>query len=238
MCSSTTWAPTDLAAATWLKSASMKQETRIPASARRRVREPVSAEEWAFLRKAALNGFDDRWVDYGAIQTLKLIASPRSRQILEETGQRNPERAKVVATALDYIQSNPRPLSDGNLEELARRTAEAVKIGEWEGSGPAQYNQAHDKALVDFLFLTGSDRLTYMATFHKVAGVWRLRAVRETMQAMLPPPVFPPPRPSLMLPPAPDLPFDPALIPPLFPLLQPKAPKIGPPPEPQPPGWH
>src|ERR1700693_2485110 len=92
----------------------------------------ASEEEWAFLRKAAFNGFDDRWVDYGAIQTLKLIASPRSRQILEEAGQRNPERAEMVAAALDYIRSNPSPLSDGNLEVLAKRTAEVVKIGELE----------------------------------------------------------------------------------------------------------
>ena len=188
----------------------------------------ASEEEWAFLRKAAFNGFDDRWVDYGAIQTLKLIASPRSRQILEEAGQRNPERAEMVAAALDYIRSNPSPLSDGNLEVLAKRTAEVVKIGELEGVGPPQYNQAHDKALVDFLFLTGNDRLTYTATFHEVAGVWRLRGVRETMQAFLFRVLAPSPRPSL-LPPPPDLPYDPPTIPPLFPLLQPKAPNVGPP---------
>jgi hypothetical protein len=46
--------------------------------------EPRSDGEWAFLRKAALNEYSDRWVDAGAIQTLKLIASPRSLQILEE----------------------------------------------------------------------------------------------------------------------------------------------------------
>jgi hypothetical protein len=192
--------------------------------------EPASDEEWAFLRKAAFNGFDDRWVDYGAIQTLKLIASPRSRQILEESRQRNPKRAKVVAAALDYIRSNPSPLSDRNLELLAKRTAEAVKIGKLEGVETPQYNQEHDKALVDFLFNTGSDELIYTATFHNVAGVWRLRGVRETMQAMVPariPP--PPPPPSLILPPPPDLPFDPPTIPPLFPLLQPKGPSAGPP---------
>jgi hypothetical protein len=191
--------------------------------------EPASEVEWAFLRKAALNGFDDRWIDYGAIQTLKLIASPRSRQILEEAGQRNPERAEEVATALAYIRSNPPPLSDGNVEALAKRTAEAVRIGKLEGVGRPQYNQRTDKALVDFQFITGSDRLTYTATFHKIAGVWRLRGVRETLQAMLPPPIYLPPRPPLLLPPPPDLPFDTPTIPPLFPLLQPKMPNVGPP---------
>ena len=189
--------------------------------------EPRSPEEWAFLRKAALNGFNDRWVDYGAIQTLKLIASPRSSQILEEACQRNPERAQVVATALDYIRSNPPPLSDGNLETLAGRTAEAVRIGRWEGNRPPQYNQSHDKALVDFIFVTGSDELVYTATFYWVAGVWRLRGVRETMQAMLPPPIYLPPRQPLSLPTPPELPFDTPAIPPLFPLLQPKMPNVG-----------
>jgi hypothetical protein len=108
-------------------------------------------------------------------------------------------------------------------------TAEAVKIGKLEGVGPLQYNQARDKALVDFLFITGGDDLIYTATFHKIAGVWRLRGVLETMQAMRPPPVILAPRPTLLLPPPPDLPFDPATIPPLFPLVQPKMPNVEPP---------
>jgi hypothetical protein len=191
--------------------------------------EPASEEEWSFLRKAAFNGFHDCWVDYGAIQTLKLIASPRSRQILDEARRRNPDRAKVVAAALDYMRSNPSPLSDTNLVRLAKRTAEAVKIGKLEGVETPQYNQEHDKALVDFLFVTGSDELIYTATFHDVAGIWKLRGVRETVQMMLPPRVPPPsPPPSLMPPPPPDLPYDPPTIPPLFPLLQPKASTGGP----------
>jgi hypothetical protein len=91
--------------------------------------EPRSPEEWAFLRKAALNGFNDRWVDYGAIQTLKLIASPRGSQILEEAGQRNPERAKVVATALDYIRSNPPPLSDETWRALQSGQPKQFELG-------------------------------------------------------------------------------------------------------------
>jgi hypothetical protein len=191
--------------------------------------EPASDKEWAFLRKAAFNGFNDGWVDYGAILTLKLIASPRSRQILEEAGQRNPERAKVVAAALAYIKANPLPISDVNLEELAKRTAEAVKIGKLEGVETPQYNQEHDKALVDFLLVTGSDELIYTATFHDVAGIWKLCGVRETVQMMLPPLIYLQPFPSILLPPSPELPFDPPTIPPLFPLLQPKFPNIRPP---------
>jgi hypothetical protein len=191
--------------------------------------EPASEEEWALLRKAASNGFNDRWIDYGAIQTLKLIASPRSRQILEEVGQLNPDRAEQVAAALAYVRSSPPPLSDADLDVVAKRTAEAVKIGKLEAVGPPQYNQARDKALVDFLFKTGSDDLIYTATFRKTADVWRLRGVQETMQAMRPPPIILPLRPTLLLPPPPDLPFDPPAIPPLFPLLQPKMLNIEPP---------
>jgi hypothetical protein len=65
--------------------------------------EPSSEEEWAFLRKAALNEFNDGWVDAGAIQTLRLIASPRSQQILDEAHNGNLRRTKSIARALDYI---------------------------------------------------------------------------------------------------------------------------------------
>jgi hypothetical protein len=138
----------------------------------------------------------------------------------------------VIATALAYIRSSPRPISDRNLDDLACRIAEAVRIGELKEVGTPQYNEERDKALVDFLFLTGSDRVTYTATFHRAAAVWRLRGVRETMQAMLPPPMHPPPpRPAILLPAPPDLPFDPDMKPPLFLLLQQRVAKTAPPPK-------
>jgi hypothetical protein len=148
--------------------------------------EPDSEEEWSFLRKCALNEYDDRWVDWGAIQTLKLNASPRSRSILEEVGRNNEYRAKSVARALEYIQSNSPPLSGRNLEELAGRVAQVIRIGDWEGNRPPRYNQAGDKALVDLTFYSGSDSLTYTATFHKADSGWKLRGVRETFQAFAP----------------------------------------------------
>jgi len=57
---------------------------------------PDDEEERSFLRRCALNEFDDRWVDAGAIQTLKLTASLRSRMILgrgatEELTTRRPD---------------------------------------------------------------------------------------------------------------------------------------------------
>ena len=148
--------------------------------------EPGSEEEWSFLRKCALNEYNDLWVDWGAIQTLKLIASPKSRSLLEDVGRNNEYRAKSVARALEYIQSNPPQLSGRDLEELAGRVAQAIRIGDWEGNRPPRYNQAGDKALVDLTFYSGSDSLTYTATFHKAESGWKLRGVRETYQAFAP----------------------------------------------------
>ncbi|HEV1285762.1 MAG TPA: hypothetical protein VNU44_10635 [Bryobacteraceae bacterium] len=147
--------------------------------------EPESDQEWAFLRKAAFNDFEDRWVDAGAIQTRKLIASPRSRQILEEAQKANASRANLIARALAYIQTNPAPLADQDLEKLAKRVAQAVTIGKWEGNGRPRYNQTRDRALVDISFRLPEDALTYTATFQHVEGVWKLRGVRETLQAFI-----------------------------------------------------
>jgi len=158
--------------------------------------EPKSDQEWNFLRKCAENDFEDRWVDYGAIQTLELIASDRSRRILEESSVRNEFRRLRIARAVEYIRSNPQPLTGPNLAELAKRVAEVVKFGDLEEIRPPYYDESGDKALVDFVFHSGSDRLTYTATFHLKNGVWKLRGVRETLQEFMPPlpPVQPPPK--------------------------------------------
>ncbi len=149
--------------------------------------EPGSDQEWTFLRKVAANGFDDRWVDAGAIQTLKLIASPRSRRILEEARKANVDRAEMIAKALAYAESDPAPLMGEDLPGLAERVALAVKIGNWEWNDPPRYNQERDKALVDFSFRLPEDVLTYTATFHRVQGIWKLRWVGETRQGSVPP---------------------------------------------------
>jgi hypothetical protein len=153
--------------------------------------EPTSEKEWQFLRSAAMNEYDDRWVDAGAIQTLRLIASPRSLQILEETRQRNQDRAEDIARAIKYIESNPPPFEDPNLEPLAKRVADALDVGKWIGNSPPIYNEARDKAQIASEFIADRDRYTYTATCHNVRGIWKLRGIWETMQAMLP---APPPR--------------------------------------------
>ncbi|MEQ1843648.1 MAG: hypothetical protein ABL994_24850, partial [Verrucomicrobiales bacterium] len=73
--------------------------------------EPSTEPEWAFLRICATNGYDDRWVDAGAIQTLMLMATPQSKALLEETLRSNSERDEYLRDALRYVDSQPKPLS-------------------------------------------------------------------------------------------------------------------------------
>jgi hypothetical protein len=149
------------------------------------VLEPATEREWTFLRNCAVNDYDDLWVDAGAIQTLKLIASPRSKQVLKEVGQKNKHRAASIETAIKYIDAGPAPLADEDIVVAGRKVAQAIKIGRWQGNKPPQYNEEKDKALVACEFIAGRDLLVHTATFHKVDGKWRLRGVRETMQALL-----------------------------------------------------
>lgn len=146
---------------------------------------PTSEKEWSFLRSCAFNEYDDLWVDAGAIQTLKLIASPKSRAILEQIPSKNPDRSDEAKAAIDYINSNPAPLADRSLTNVADRVARAVKIGSWKGNRPPTFNSSGDKALVQCEFRSGRDLLVYTATFHEVGEAWTLRGIRETMQALL-----------------------------------------------------
>ena len=150
--------------------------------------EPATEEEWAFLKKCAFNEFDDRWVDAGAIDALKLIATPRSREMLQEVRKKNTYREKMIAGAVEYIESRPAPLADANLVEAGKKVAQAIKIGDWEENKEPRYNEEGDMALIDCEFIAGRDQLIHTATFHKVGDVWKLRGVRETMQALLAPP--------------------------------------------------
>jgi hypothetical protein len=167
--------------------------------------QPDSEEEWAFLRRCALDQYEYGWADAGAIQTLKLIASPKSLQILREAQQHNPRRTISAATAIEYVAWGPPVLASESLIEAAMRVADAVRIGEWEGNSNIRLNREGDKALVDMRYYTGQDVLTYTGTFHRVDGVWRLRGVRETLQEFAAP--RSPWRPAL-----PDLPQPPELI--------------------------
>lgn len=143
-------------------------------------------DEWSFLEACAQNEFDDRWVDNGAIQTLRLTGTPRSRQILEQIRAKNPERARLIDRTLDYLKTNSAALAGPDLEALAKQVAHVLNIGTWEGNHAPRFNQAGDKALVDLTFATGADYLVYTATFHRINGTWILRGARETVQGFAP----------------------------------------------------
>ena len=84
---------------------------------------PDGEDEWSFLRRCSLNEFDDRWVAAGAIQTLKLIGSSRSKEILKEVRAQNGPRSDAVAEALEYIKSNSGVPAGAELEALAVQVA-------------------------------------------------------------------------------------------------------------------
>lgn len=96
--------------------------------------EPTTDLEWAFLRSCAMNERDDRWVETGAIRTLKLIASSRSKGILMEVERRSKGTSTSVGSAMRYIDSSPAPLSDANLIEAARKAAQVITIGKCQRS--------------------------------------------------------------------------------------------------------
>jgi hypothetical protein len=147
--------------------------------------EPTTEKEWTFLRSCALNDYDDLWVEAGAMVTLKLVALPKSKQILEEVGRKNKDHAAFVEAAIKYIDSGPALLLDDDIVVAGRKVAQVIEIGKWQGNKPPQFNEQKDKALVACEFIAGRDQLVHTATFHNVDGKWRLRGVRETMQAVL-----------------------------------------------------
>lgn len=148
--------------------------------------EPTTEKEWAFLRDCAIGNYSDAWVVNGAIKSLKLIASPKSIEILDEVGQKNTDKIALVTDAINYIKSEPTSLSDKDISAAGKKVAKAITIGKWKGNLRPQYNQRKDKALVAIQFIAGRDLLIYSATFHKINGIWEFRGVRETLQALLP----------------------------------------------------
>ncbi|NLD37793.1 MAG: hypothetical protein GX654_13080 [Desulfatiglans sp.] len=147
--------------------------------------DPITEEEWDFLQSCALNELNDGWAQAGAINTLKLIASPRSREILMEIKKKskNNNFSNYVDSAIAYIDSNPQPIEDPDLVTAGKKVAETIKVGDWEGNKEPKFNQNHDKAIIYCNFGSGRDGYLYTAIFHKEDGIWKLRGVRETMHS-------------------------------------------------------
>ena len=146
--------------------------------------DPSSEEDWSFLRRCALHEYENPWADTGAIQTLKLIASPRAREILEEAQNKNTFQQRSLSNPLQYIDSNPAALAGMDLISLSERIAQTISPVTWKGNGMPRCNEKQDQALINFNFETDEDLYFYSATFHKTSDAWKLRGLRETAQAL------------------------------------------------------
>jgi hypothetical protein len=147
--------------------------------------EPETKEEWNFLKSCATDVYYDRWVDAGAIRTLKLIGSAQSANLLKDAAKENPERKEFIAHALASTNTGPNWLKAADLEEAGKKVAQALRMGEWQLNTEPRYNKEKDMALIDCEFISRRDLLIETATFHKTGDKWKLRGVRETMQALL-----------------------------------------------------
>jgi len=147
--------------------------------------EPETKEEWDFLKRCAEDTYYDRWVDAGAIRTLKMIGSEQSANLLKEAAKENPERKESIAHALTSTNIGANFIEAADLEEAGKKVAQLIKMGEWQLNTEPRYNNEKDMALIDCEFIVGRDLLVETATFHKTGDKWKLRGVRETMQALL-----------------------------------------------------
>jgi hypothetical protein len=151
--------------------------------------EPSGEREWAFLKRCAADNYGDRWVDTGAIRTLRLIASPHSLQILQDVLKLNDYRTNEIDRAIAYVSSRPPPLAGRDAADAAGKLAQALDAGTWMGNESPRYDDQHDAALVDCDFLAGGSQfLVFTATLRKVGDSWRVQGVRATRQTLLPKP--------------------------------------------------
>jgi hypothetical protein len=102
---------------------------------------------------------------------------------------KKPTCANQATTAIKrmscFPKSNLPTLADKDLTEAGKKVAQAIKIGDWQENKKPQFNESGDKALIESGFIASIALLIYPATFHNVGDVWKLRGVRETMQALL-----------------------------------------------------
>jgi hypothetical protein len=146
---------------------------------------PASEQAWSLLRDCAMGERYRGIAGEDAVRSLKFIASPRSRRILDEVLARSPELAESVRDAIDYIDSRPRPLEDRDLLALSDRVASLINRDLRHQNRPPTYNQRGDKAAVVLNFMDGRDLYRWDAVFHLEDKVWRFRGASETAHATL-----------------------------------------------------
>ncbi|MEP7363724.1 MAG: hypothetical protein ABI972_10750 [Acidobacteriota bacterium] len=153
--------------------------------------------EWNLLQDAANGKFSSSEGDC-AILALKLIASPRSLQLLKEAlasaDARNvhDSRKTDLKEAIEYIESKPPAMQHRDLASLITRVAKAFQFGEPLPLEPPQFNANRTIAMAEMDFGSGC-RYEYLVTFHRVNGVWRMRGLRLMGIGLMPPPPPPPP---------------------------------------------
>jgi hypothetical protein len=146
---------------------------------------PSSAEAWSFLADCAIGERYRGIASADAIESLKFIASARSRQILAEARTKNRVQRSIILDAIAYIDSKPQPLEGRDLPALTQRVG--VLIG---GDLPREaerprFNSLGNKARVRMSFVDGRDAYGYSATFHREDGIWKFRGAREAGHGLL-----------------------------------------------------
>ncbi len=139
--------------------------------------EPRSEKEWAFLKRCAEGEFQHPDATESAIITLCLIASPRSRSVLEELHPKDDDLASLIAASIRHIRSRPAPFTDRDLARLSKRVATELPCAESDGHPAPVYNEKRDKAFIATELIANRDGPPFNATFHRVGGLWKLRGV-------------------------------------------------------------
>jgi hypothetical protein len=140
--------------------------------------EPTTDAEWAFLKRCASGEFEFEAARPDAITILRLIASAKSRVILEGLHVDDDDYESMISQAIDYIKTNPAPFVDRELVRLGRRLASELKCGKWQGNTEPLYNEQRDKARIGLSFAEGIEAIKFTAVFHKVGEAWKLRGFR------------------------------------------------------------
>lgn len=143
---------------------------------------PETPEAWEFLRRCASGQYKDGKVAAGAIQSLRLTATPQSRKVLGDVFPLNTQGATQIAKAMKYISDSPVGLSGPDLEALARNIAPALDTGTWLKNGAPVFDEAGDKAMVPMEYRSEYGEATYEATFHRTAEGWLFRGAREKIK--------------------------------------------------------
>jgi hypothetical protein len=92
----------------------------------------------------------------------------------------------MAKSAIAYIDSEPIPLANRDLNLLGKNTASVISSGKWTGNDKPRINKMRDKARIDMNFLSGRNLVINTATLHKKDGLWQLQGVAETMRAFSP----------------------------------------------------